>query len=279
MFTDEDLAAFAPRPFWFVSAELLTELWHAEIKAIIQLFAKYPDLRKLFDAPETTIPERTVCFDLLAHRKIVETIDQTFLGRYEESPALSEEESSALAGSQNLVGSDAPPWVLEMNEIAELLPFRIHGALPEPLREEGYRNDPARDEAVRAATNTLSTVEQIQALTARVFDEQLERLRERWAATLPQAGGPKRPKHWKKGFEGLGEKVIHLSRHMHILTDKQETALSLKLEYGLGPTEIASRMGIDRKTLSEHLTAADKRLREAYSSERRQAIRAKNDPD
>jgi len=181
MFTDEDLAAFAPRPFWFVSAELLTELWHAEIKAIIQLFAKYPDLRKLFDAPETTIPQRTACFDLLAHRKIVETIDETFLGRYEESPALSEEESSALAGSQNLVGSDAPAWVLEMNEVAQRLPARIHSALPEPLREDVlYTIDPARKEAVSSATNTFNTVEQIQALTARVFDEQLQRLRQRW---------------------------------------------------------------------------------------------------
>lgn len=185
MFTDEDLAAFAPRPFWFVGAELLTDVLRAEIKAIVQLFGKYPDLPKLFDTPETTIPQRAVCFELLAHRKIVETVNETRLGRYEDSPAFSDEESNALRRSQNLVRSDGPAWVLEMNEVAEWLPVRIHSALPEPLREEGfYRGDPARDEAVRSAANTLSTVEQIQALAARVFDEQLQRLRQRWSVPI-----------------------------------------------------------------------------------------------
>ncbi|HEV2304196.1 MAG TPA: hypothetical protein VGR93_01635 [Candidatus Acidoferrales bacterium] len=181
----DDLDAFAPRPFWFVSAELLAEMWHAEINAIIQLFANHPELRKLFDAPEATIQQRSACFELLAHRKIVETVAETFLGRYEDSPGLSEKESSAVGDSQSLVSPDAPAWLLEMNEVAELLPVHIHHALPEPLREEGwYRNDSARDEAVRLAARTLSTVEQIQILTARVIDEQLQRLRRRWSATV-----------------------------------------------------------------------------------------------
>ena len=94
-----------------------------------------------------------------------------------------------------------------------------------------------------------------------------------------QSGEPKKPKHWLKGFEGLGPKVSDLSQYMHLLTDKQQMAFSLKYEYELGPTEIASRMGIDRKTVSEHLDAADKKIKQAYSSERRKAIRAKNAPD
>ncbi len=276
MFTDEDLAAFAPRPFWFVSAELLADVLRAEI---VQLFGKYPDLPKLFDTPETTIPQRTVCFELLAHRKIVETVDETFLGRYQDSPALGDEDSNALRRTQNLVRSDGPAWVLEMNEVVEWLPVRIHSALPEPLRAEGYRNDPARDEAVRSAANTLSTVEQIQALTARVFDEQLQRLRKRWSATLAQAAGPKRPKHWRKGFHGLGPKVTDLSEYMLGLTERQYMAFSLKNEFELKLSEIASRMGLARKTVSEHLDLADKKIKQAYSAERRKAIRAKNAPD
>lgn len=280
MFTDADLAEFAPRPFWFVSPELLADVLRAEIKAIVQLFAKHPDLCKLFEVPETTIPQRTVCFELLAHRKIVETVDEAFLGRYQDPPALDDEESNALRRTQNLVTSDATAWVLEMNEVAEWLPVRIHSALPEPLREEGfYRNDPARDAAVRSAANTLSTVEQIQALTARVFDEQLQRLRKRWSATLAQAGGPKRPKHWLKGFHGLGPKVTDLSEYMLGLTERQYMAFSLKNEFELKLSEIASRMGLARKTVSEHLYLADKKINQAYSGDRRKAIRAKNAPD
>lgn len=122
-------------PFWFANSELLTEVWHAEIKVIIHLLAKFPDLPKFFDAPEATISQRTACFELLAHRKVVGTIEENFLGLYLDPPSLSEEESSAYKPSLNLFSSDAAPWVLEMNEVAERLPTRINGALPEPLRE------------------------------------------------------------------------------------------------------------------------------------------------
>jgi hypothetical protein len=86
------------------------------------------------------------------------------------------------------------------------------------------------------------------------------------------------PKNWLKGTEGLVRKT-DLSRYMHLFTDKQQMAFSLKYEYELGPTEIASRMGIDRKTVAEHLDAADRRIKQAYSSERRKAIRAENPPE
>ncbi len=278
MFTDEDLAEFAPRPFWFVSADLLADVLRAEIKAIVRLFGKYPDLPKLFDIPETTIPQRTVCFELLAHCKIVETVDETFLGRYQDSPALCDEESNALRRTQNLVRSDGPAWVLEINEVAEWLPVHINRALPEPLREQGfYRNDPAKDEAVRSAANTLGTVDQIQTLTLSVFDQQLQRLRKRWSATLAQAGGPKRPKHWLKGTEGLVKKA-DLSQYMQGLTEKQQLAFSLKCEYGLGPVEIASRMGIDRSTMYEHIEAANRKIDQVRSNEKHRT-RIKNTPE
>jgi DNA-directed RNA polymerase specialized sigma24 family protein len=79
-----------------------------------------------------------------------------------------------------------------------------------------------------------------------------------------------------KGFEGLGPKVAHLSDYLHVLTDKQQMAFSLKNEYGLKPAEVASRMGLDRKTTYEHLKAADKKINEAFSSERRKARLANN---
>ena len=241
----------------------------------MQLFAKYHDLPKFFDAPEATIPQRTACFELLAHRKVIETIEENFLGFYLNPPTFSDPESSAYKRSLNLVSSDAPAWVVEMNEVAEWLPIRIQSALPEPLREGRYTNDPVKDEAIRSSAKTLSTVEQIQALTVRVFDEQLHRLRERWSATAGQPGGPKKPKHWRRGIEGLVKKT-DLSSYMHGLTDKQQLAFSLKYEYQVRPSEIASRMGIDRSTMYEHLDAANKKIKVVHLSESRNANRAKN---
>jgi predicted DNA-binding protein (UPF0251 family) len=89
----------------------------------------------------------------------------------------------------------------------------------------------------------------------------------------------KTPKYWLKGFEGLGPKVADLSRYVQVLTEKQHMAFSLKSEYGLKPAEVASRMGLNRKTAYEHLKAADKKINEAFSNERRKARLAKNPTD
>src|SRR5262249_44827712 len=91
-----------------------------------------------------------------------------------------------------------------------------------------------------------------------------------------QARDPnKRPKYWLKGIEGLGPKKTDLSEYMDSLTDKQRLAFSLKNEYGLGPAEVASRMGLDRKTAYEHLEAANRKINQAYSNAKRGA-RVKN---
>ncbi len=86
---------------------------------------------------------------------------------------------------------------------------------------------------------------------------------------------PKGSKHRLKGIEGLGPKVADLSRYTHILTEKQRLAFSLKYEYRLGLAEIASRMDLDRKTAYEHIKAANRKINQAYSSERRKARRAR----
>lgn len=95
---------------------------------------------------------------------------------------------------------------------------------------------------------------------------------------IEQTAKSKKQKHWGKGFEGLGTKVADLSRYTHSLTEKQQMAFSLKNEYGLRPAEVASRMGIDRSTMYEHLGAANKKINEVYSSERRKGRFSKNSP-
>ncbi len=85
-------------------------------------------------------------------------------------------------------------------------------------------------------------------------------------------------KRQPKGTEGLVRKA-DLSEYMHGMTDKQQMAFSLKYEYGLGTAEIASRMGLDRKTVYEHIEAAEKKIKWNRSFEKRKADRAKVNPD
>jgi DNA-binding CsgD family transcriptional regulator len=103
------------------------------------------------------------------------------------------------------------------------------------------------------------------------------------AGVLPteMAGGQGRqvnkPNFWLKGAEGLVRKS-DLSKYMHNLTEKQQLAFSLKYEYGLGLAEIASRMGLNHKTVYEHIKAAESKIEQVHSSEKRKTQRAKNQP-
>ena len=106
------------------------------------------------------------------------------------------------------------------------------------------------------------------AIPVATIGEQAQRPNERQGA-----------KHRIRGFEGLGPKNADLSRYTHILTERQQEAFSLKYEYGLGLAEIASRMGLDRKTAYEHIKAANKKINQAYSAERRKAHHAKSTPE
>lgn len=79
----------------------------------------------------------------------------------------------------------------------------------------------------------------------------------------------KPPKRHLTGTEGLGQKKADLSQYMHNLTEKQQLAFSLNFEYGLGLAEIASRMGLNRKTVYEHIEAAKRKVDQAHSNEKR----------
>jgi len=280
MFPDDEYS-LDPVPFWFARSELLADLWHAELRILIRSLADNPDLLKLFDVPDATLAQRSAGFVLLAHREVLSMIDETLVGRYEESPCLDDLESRAFYSTANLVPADAPAWVVEMHNVVTLLPDRILQALPQPLRKQAFdQNNPAQ----AAALPSLSTVEQIQSLVAGVFEQQLRRLTGRWSvASIPPGQNQQSPASQAaglKGTEGLVRKtdLSRYSQFMCNLTEKQELAFRLRVEYGLKLTEVASRMGIDRKTAYEHIKAAIKKIDQARSSEKRNAKRAKN-PD
>jgi hypothetical protein len=262
-------------PFWFAKEDLLTDLLRAEIHSILELFAQHPDLREFFDLPQATSQQLAACFAVLAHRKVMGEIYDQFAGFWQQSPSLGDEEKAAIARTQNLFADDAPAWVRDVKEIAELLPSRIYEALPEPLRRGGYNGRDAEEvEFIDSVASRLSSVQEIQALSRKVFEQQLKRLEGRWMAESRRIPAPielKESKRPLKGTEGLGGKKIDLSRYMHSLTDKQEMAFSLKHEYGLGLTQIALRMGLDRKTAYEHIHAAAAKIDQIRSGEKRRA--------
>jgi hypothetical protein len=179
-------------PFWFANEELLTNLLRNEIHLVTELFAKYPGLPEFFDLPEASVQQRAACFALLAHCKLMGEIYETFAGRQEQSPSLGDEEKDVLRRTQNLFADDAPAWALELNEVAELLPSRIYDALPEPLRRGGFNaDDPAQVEIISSAASRLSGVQEIEVLSTKVLDQQLQRLEGRWAAARPVANPAK----------------------------------------------------------------------------------------
>ena len=79
-----------------------------------------------------------------------------------------------------------------------------------------------------------------------------------------------------KGFSGLVQKKQDLSRYLDssMLTDRQRDCLSLKLEYGLGVSEIARRIGITRKTVDEHIKAGGMALERECNAEKNAKKRA-----
>ena len=173
-------------PFWFVSSDLLATVFHAELHGLAQLLAKHPNLHALLDAPEATVQERSACFTFLSHREVVRMIDQKFVARYEESPSMDATESSALKRAFGIVPADAPMWVLEMHQVVEQLPVHVCDSLPEALRIGHYPHDnPKQMQVVESAAQALSNVEQIQALTDTVINQQLLRLARRWSASIP----------------------------------------------------------------------------------------------
>jgi len=272
-------------PFWFASEELLTDVLRDEIRLVNELFARHPDLPEFFDLPEATVPQRKACFTVLVHSYLMGEIYETFAGRYIQPLSLGDEEKEALRRTQRLVASDAPAWALEVDQVAELLPSRVYGALPEPLYKGGYgydSNNQTEVDTIRAAAKTLSSVEQLQVLIGTVVDEQLQRLEARWAVSTIQVSGQMESRGSKRqltGTQGLGPKKIDLSRWLDGLTEKQHLAFSLKQEYGLGLAEIAARMGVDRKTAYEHINAAATRIDQIRSGESRKANRAKSMPE
>jgi DNA-binding CsgD family transcriptional regulator len=68
----------------------------------------------------------------------------------------------------------------------------------------------------------------------------------------------------------LPEKQTDLSNYFDQaqLTDRQRECVSLKLEYGMTVTDIADRLGITRKTVDEHVEAAERKIEIARARER-----------
>jgi hypothetical protein len=178
---NDDLQFFEPMPFWFIDLELAAELMEAELAKISALAQRDPQIRSAFDSGIASSSQRQSCFELLAHRKVVEIVGECFLQRHVQHPELSKEQSNAVTFSNDLVNSDAPDWVLQMTRTVDRLAVHLRDALPSALHIEGYSNDPFRTEAIQSAKDTLSTVEEVQNFIEKVLTQQFERLAGRWS--------------------------------------------------------------------------------------------------
>jgi DNA-binding CsgD family transcriptional regulator len=88
------------------------------------------------------------------------------------------------------------------------------------------------------------------------------------------------PKPQPIGFEGLGKKEVSPYIAGAPLTDRQRDCAHLKWDYQLTDTEIASRLGISRATVEEHLKAANKRIANTQSNAKQaQGIKVPSEPD
>lgn len=88
----------------------------------------------------------------------------------------------------------------------------------------------------------------------------------------PQSSPPDKAK--------LPAKKTNLSEYMDGagLTDRQRECFSLKFEYGLRVSEIVSRLRISRKTIDEHIAAAQRRIEWSQCKERKDANSARFNP-
>jgi DNA-binding CsgD family transcriptional regulator len=89
---------------------------------------------------------------------------------------------------------------------------------------------------------------------------------------MVEKSAPKTPK--------LGQKKQDLSRYLDSadMTERQYECLSLRLEYGMRKSHIARRLGIDRKTLDEHIAAGERKIAHAKNKLIVQRNSAKLDP-
>ena len=79
-----------------------------------------------------------------------------------------------------------------------------------------------------------------------------------------------------KGLKELGSKRQDLSEYLESpkLTDRQRNCMSLRFEYDLSIKQISQRLGIHRKTVDEHLKAAESALSREKNAARRAKKRA-----
>ena len=152
-----------------------------------------------------------------------------------------------VAGIGPLKQKNVPPRDSEEKLSAAHTRLLLKGARRVFLWKLGAEIETVRNEEIAAAGAIVSTV------------------------AVPTAESAKRRslKRKFKGTEGLGKKASDLSKYMDGLTEKQQLALSLRLEYRLPLAEVASRMGVNRKTAYEHFMAASRKIDQIRSNDKR----------
>jgi hypothetical protein len=130
---------------------------------------------------------------------------------------------------------------------------------------------PDRNDKIQSVTNDLPTVaaghEPSQTVSGKGTEGQPD---------IDEAA-PCSEEQVTKWFDGLGTKTNDHSGFYAAagLTTKQHAAYSLRLEFELPLTQVARRMGIDRKTAQGHIDAAKAKIDQNYQNRRDPSARVK----
>jgi len=174
----------------------------------------------------------------------------------------------------------APAWLFQLSPVFGIGPLKSEhvpandseeklGAAHSRLLIKGARRIFRWELSAAIETVRNEEIAAAGAIPAQSVDKQTEESNKRKASKEPLRG---------KGAEGLVAKT-DLSQYKHNLTDKQTLAFSLKYEHGLGLSEIALRMDLDRKTAHEHIEAANRKIAQVRSKEKAKTHRAKREPE
>lgn len=143
-------------------------------------------------------------------------------------------------------------WQLRPEEkqaIVHFLSQEVAAPVPREPREPSFAGTPSQLEFI--PSGTLMSANRVE-----VFGEDASQ-------NSARSGQKKPPKKLPPKKHDYSE-MIDTAR----LTEKQREVISLRLEYGLGVSEIADRLGISRKTVYEHFDAAKRKLNYAHSGQK-----------
>ena len=175
---------------------------------------------------------------------------------------------------KQILEADARHWEDEIESASR--------AMDDPLRR--YRDNPNDNVSERLVEDTKKAINEMRYELGKAkfalqeqerlekdadIGAQIERLREEIRPTGRERFAQRKPRKTHSGFKNLPPQKADFSNYFDAarLTEKQRECASLRWEYALSVSEIARRLGKDRKTVQDLLAATKKKMSIAKNRE------------